>query len=76
MTDRMIDAEQPEPLAGLHGGTTILVNDRMRGLTGVFKGVMIIDDRTRYIVTVTDTVRSRFEVGAPVSDWVANWRQA
>ena len=76
MTDRMIDSEQPEPLVGLHEGVTVLVNDHLGGVTGVFKGVMVIDDRTRYIVTVTDTARSRFEVGAPVSDWVANWREA
>jgi len=55
MTNRMIDAEQPEPLAGLHEGKTILVNDRMRGLTGAFVRTIVVEGLpTRLRVTVTD----------------------
>jgi len=77
MTDRLLDAEQPEQPTGLHEGKTVLVNESLRGLTGVFvKQIHVEGLPLRWRVTVTDPGGSGYKVGAPVSDWARNWRKA
>lgn len=76
MTDRMINAEpQPEPPVGLVEGETVLVNDRMRGLTGVFVRTIVVEGLpTRYRVKVTAVGKSSHKLDDLVSDWARNWR--
>jgi len=85
MTDLLFDVPEPEPLVGLVEGETVLVNERLGGLRGTFKTVIVVEvpalggstvTRYRYQVTVLDAGSTGFEVGAQVSDWKENWRKA
>ena len=75
MTDLLFPLpDEPEQLVGLRQGISILVNDTLGGLRGVFREIITIDGKIRYQVTVTDPGETNWEPGAPVSDLAQNWR--
>ena len=59
---------------GLREGITVLVNEQMHGVQGVFVGMSKREGRTRIKVKVTDVGNSSLHIGDHPSDWAENWR--
>ena len=70
MTDRLFT-----DTGTMKEGITVLVNDKLRGLRGVYVGTRRNSGRKRIEVKITDRGNSSFTVGVHVADWAENWRE-
>jgi len=70
MTDRLFT-----DTGTMKEGITVLANDKLRGLRGVYVGTRRRDGRIRIEVKITDVGNSSFHEGAHIADWEENWRE-